>query len=87
MNNFFNRLKMVLPSDTFDDYFKLRDSFLVLGQDNKLHLRFSDVEDPASYAFYSSTLAEYRKRIDELEAENARLRNLRQVSMFESVTV
>lgn len=87
MNNFFNRLKLVLPAQTFEEYYSDKNSFLILGDDGKAHRREGYLDDPASYAFYSATLAEYRKRIDDLEAENARLRNLHQVSIFESVEV
>lgn len=87
MNNFFNRLKLVLPAETFDKYYSDKNSFLLLGEDGKAHLRERNADDVNSYTFFDATLTEYRKRIDELEAENARLRNLRQVSMFESTTI
>lgn len=84
MNNFFNKLKMVLPASTFEEYFNNPNSFFALGSDNKLHLRDKSIDDPTSYAFYSATLADYRKRIDDLERENARLMNLYQVHLVES---
>lgn len=84
MNNFYNRLKMVIPAATFDEYWELPDSFLIKGLDGKARLRKRDNSNPDSYGFYMSTLTEYRKRIDELERENARLMNLYQVNLVES---
>lgn len=81
--NFMNRLKLVLPTDTFEEYFDVESSFLSKGNDGKMHLREYLINDTITYAYYYQRLKATEDRVKELEKQLSYYRETVQTSLLD----